>query len=222
MKSFLLIIAVCFLILAPLTVSNALNLGQETYLESLAGTAGYQIDSVQSNTYLDSTIGKLLASIFTLVGISFLSLIIVSGFQWINAHGNEESAKKAKDRIIHATIGLIIIASSYLISFFIYNSINSSITGEVNNFVPEPGLECIDNTNCIGHENGPYCNYNQATGYCGGCTDDDDCSSPTPECVRPLIGPSSCHECVIDADCSDNFGPSFVCGNFECIENNDF
>ena len=203
MKSFFLIIIISVLILVPLTMSQAaLNLGQDSFLEALASKAGFQTTSVQSQTYLDSTIGKMIAGILTLIGVSFLALIIVSGFQWMTAQGNEENAKKAKNRVLHATIGLLIIISSYIISFFIYNSINSSITGQSQEFNPEPGLECINNSDCSSSSDGSYCDYNGATGYCSECLEDSHCQdSNKPKCFIPFFGNNVCGECSSDADC---------------------
>lgn len=64
------------------------------------------------------------ASIIAIVaGFTALLLIIVGGFNYITAGGDAQKAKKARDMIIGALIGVVIIAlSSIIITFVIRNS----------------------------------------------------------------------------------------------------
>lgn len=66
-----------------------------------------------------STIAVIVRIVLSLLGIFFLILIIMGGFQWMSAAGNEETVTKARKRITDASIGLAIIIFSYLISIFI-------------------------------------------------------------------------------------------------------
>ena len=77
------------------------------------GTKGGYADA--SETSLARSAGMLVNTVLGLLGILFIILIIVGGFQWMTAGGNEDAIKKAQSRIKNAVIGLVIIVSSYAI-----------------------------------------------------------------------------------------------------------
>lgn len=64
-------------------------------------------------------IGNIIGAFLSVLGVIFMILLIYGGFRWMNARGNEDETKKARDIIFQATIGLIIVMSAYAISFFI-------------------------------------------------------------------------------------------------------
>lgn len=55
------------------------------------------------------------------VGILFILLILMGGFQWMTSGGNEKKIEEAKARITRATIGLIIIIAAYSIAYTVTN-----------------------------------------------------------------------------------------------------
>jgi hypothetical protein len=75
----------------------------------------------------DMDIGVLVAGIIKvalgLLGIIFIILIIVSGFRWMMAGGNEEQIKKAQTIIKNAVVGLIIVMAAYAITYFVFKYI---------------------------------------------------------------------------------------------------
>ena len=66
-----------------------------------------------------SVISGIIQFVLSLIGIFFLILVIMGGYQWMTAGGNEETIAKAKKRIINATIGLTLVLAAYAISYFI-------------------------------------------------------------------------------------------------------
>lgn len=48
-------------------------------------------------------------------GVIAVLFLIIGGFRYITAHGNEEQAEGAKKTILHAIIGLIVIILSFVI-----------------------------------------------------------------------------------------------------------
>lgn len=57
------------------------------------------------------------------LAIIFLVLVIMAGYKWMTAAGNEEQVKEAKDTLSKAVIGLIIILAAYAITAFIIETI---------------------------------------------------------------------------------------------------
>ena len=80
-----------------------------------------------------ATVGGIVATIIRavlgLLAIIFLVLIVYAGYLWMMARGNEDDVKKAKDIIISATIGLIIVIAAYSITSFVFNALNNASSG---------------------------------------------------------------------------------------------
>lgn len=69
--------------------------------------------------YIFARSGVLIGSILSFIAVVFMILIIYSGILWMTARGNEQQVEKAKNLIIQAIIGLIIVLSAYVITSFI-------------------------------------------------------------------------------------------------------
>ena len=64
-------------------------------------------------------INHLINYLLVFSGIVAIIFIIIGGYLYITSLGNEEHAKKAKDTIIWAIIGLVIILCAYVIVRFV-------------------------------------------------------------------------------------------------------
>lgn len=73
------------------------------------------------NTTLAKVIGVVVSIGLGLIGVLFLGLMIYAGYNWMVARGDEERVKQAKDTIISAVIGLIIVIGAYAIWKFIFS-----------------------------------------------------------------------------------------------------
>lgn len=79
-------------------------------------------------------VARVIQIVLGFLGIIFLILIIISGFNWMMAGGNEEQIKTAQGRIKNAIIGLVIVLAAYAITYFIFKYLPfSSVSG------PQPG-----------------------------------------------------------------------------------
>lgn len=91
--------------------------------EDVATTAGL------SDTDLPTLIGNIINIFLGVLGVVLLVLVIYAGFLWMTAQGDAEQTKKARDIIINAVIGLIIILSAYAITAFVINALTGSELG---------------------------------------------------------------------------------------------
>ncbi len=66
-------------------------------------------------------VGLILGIFFSIIGLIFLVLIILSGVKWMTAQGNSGRVDQAKDTITKAITGLVITLASYGITMFILN-----------------------------------------------------------------------------------------------------
>ena len=93
----------------PAGVSPTLN-----KLTEVAGSGGYS-----ANTSLPAIIGLVIRAALGLVGVIFIILMIVAGFSWMTASGNEQKIQKAQEMIKTTIVGLIITVSAWALWNFI-------------------------------------------------------------------------------------------------------
>jgi hypothetical protein len=96
------------------TVGNSPMLDK---LKSVGGSAGYA--SGTSETTILEILGTGISVGLSLLGVIFIILIILAGYNWMTAAGDQEKISKAQHTIRSAIIGLVIIAGSFAIWLFI-------------------------------------------------------------------------------------------------------
>ncbi|HPV70547.1 MAG TPA: pilin [Candidatus Magasanikbacteria bacterium] len=74
------------------------------------------------------TISTIIRTAMGLLGIVAVGIILIGGFEWMTAGGNEDKTKDAKKRIMYGVIGLAIILSAYAIATFVVNSLVNATT----------------------------------------------------------------------------------------------
>jgi hypothetical protein len=85
----------------------------------------YGLNTAASNTGLirdqrpQEIIGVVVGSALSLLGVIFFLLVIYAGIRWMLAQGNEQEVEKAKQILIAAIIGLIIVLAAYAVTSFI-------------------------------------------------------------------------------------------------------
>ena len=72
-------------------------------------------------------IGGVIKILLSFLGVIFLVLLIYGGYLWMMDRGEEALAKKAKDIIKNAIIGLVIVLAAYAITDFVMDSIFMAI-----------------------------------------------------------------------------------------------
>jgi hypothetical protein len=69
------------------------------------------------------TVGGVIQAFMGLLGIVAVVIILLGGFKWMTAGGEEEKVTEAKKLIISGVIGLVIIMSAYAIATFVVGAI---------------------------------------------------------------------------------------------------
>lgn len=72
---------------------------------------------------LQETIGNLIRVLLGFLGVIAVVIMLLGGFKWMTAGGNDEKVAEAKKLIIAGIIGLAIILSAYAIASFVISSI---------------------------------------------------------------------------------------------------
>jgi len=65
----------------------------------------------------------VISAFLSLLAIIFVILVIIAGYNWMIAAGDESKVSYAKETIKRALIGLIIIAAAYAITAFVFQNI---------------------------------------------------------------------------------------------------
>ena len=95
-------------------------------LNSAAASYG-PYSKTADDTTLATSLGVVISVALSILGIIFIFIVILSGYQWMTAQGNEQSVTKAKDSMTRAVIGLIVVISSYAVWVFIKNTFITQI-----------------------------------------------------------------------------------------------
>lgn len=74
------------------------------------------------------TVANIINVALGLLGIVAVVIVLIGGFEWMTAGGNEEKTGEAKKRIVAGVIGLAIILSAYAIASFVINSLVKATT----------------------------------------------------------------------------------------------
>jgi preprotein translocase subunit SecG len=78
-------------------------------------------------TDLRIVVVNIIKIVLGFLAIIFVVLIIIAGFKWMTAGGNQDRIKEATAQIKNAVIGLLIILVSYSITVFVFRALASKI-----------------------------------------------------------------------------------------------
>lgn len=93
------------------------------------GGSGSCSSGVGSNTGSLQTIAAKIVNIFSIiVGIVAVIMIIVGGFRYVTSGGSQDKVGGAKNTLIYAIIGLVIVALAQAIVHFVLNQSTSVIS----------------------------------------------------------------------------------------------
>ena len=89
---------------------------------SFAATAGL------GDADLTDTIAQIIRIALGFLGVIAVVIILLGGFKWMTAGGNDEKVKSARKLIFSGIIGLVIVISAYAIATFVIESIITATT----------------------------------------------------------------------------------------------
>lgn len=78
---------------------------------------------------LPTTIASIIRVALGFLGIVAVVIILLGGFKWMTAGGNEDKVKDAKKFMIGGVIGLVIVLSAYAIASFVITQITTTTAG---------------------------------------------------------------------------------------------
>jgi len=125
---YLTIIACLSVLIMPIVThaADATGLKATTQYLTNVGEAAYGVKQAPD---LPSLVGKIINIFLSILGVLFVVLMVYAGYSWMTSYGNEQKVTRAKNIIIDATLGLIIILIAYAISNFVVGSLIKAATG---------------------------------------------------------------------------------------------
>ena len=73
-----------------------------------------------------NTIAKIINILSVIIGAIAVVMIIIGGFRYVTSGGNAESTKSARQTIVYAIVGLIIVALAQVIVHFVLHSVSTT------------------------------------------------------------------------------------------------
>ena len=144
-KIFLFAAAACLAL--PILAFAATTTTYDAANTGLTATAGAA--QVNTSTDLPTVIGTVIKAGLGLVGMIFLVLMLYAGAIWMIARGDEARVEKAKETIIAAIIGIIIVVGAYAITNFVVTSFSQPSGGSVPTGACTSDSQCGSGKTCV-------------------------------------------------------------------------
>ena len=84
-------------------------------------TKAFSVKAVgaDAGAFLSTRLGSIIGTLLSFLGVIFMVLVIYAGVLWMTARGAEAQVDKAKDILVNAIIGLILVLAAYAITAFV-------------------------------------------------------------------------------------------------------
>ena len=113
-----------FLIIAVPVFSLALNVSAA----DLGFNYATNLELANTNQDPRDAAVNIVRYLMTFLGIIAVSVILLGGFKWLTAGGNEDKVAEAKKLIVAGIIGLIIILAAFVIVQFVVGTTTNILT----------------------------------------------------------------------------------------------
>ena len=115
-------LAILALMVAPILTLTA-NAQFDPGLNQVENGLGNSLTSTDPRI----VIGRIINMALGFLGVIAVGIVLLGGFKWMTAGGNEEKTGEAKQLLGAGVIGLVIILASWAIANFVINSLNSAV-----------------------------------------------------------------------------------------------
>jgi hypothetical protein len=70
-------------------------------------------DGTTALTYITNIISAVIGFMTAAAGIWFLFMIFIGGYTWMSSMGDKQKLEQARDRIVYALVGLVIVVAAW-------------------------------------------------------------------------------------------------------------
>ena len=106
-----------------ITLAVTLSLTGPILAQSYFGLQQSATQAQYGETNIYSTITTIISVGLSVIGIVFLAIMFYAGLRWMTARGNDELAGKAKDAMVNAILGLILVTLAYGLTTFVFSKL---------------------------------------------------------------------------------------------------
>lgn len=114
-----------FLLSAPIAHANTVTVNE--MFGGYNNANDFATDAGLGSTNLTSTIANFINVGLGFLGIIAVVIILIGGYKWVTAGGEDEKVKKAKKYIFQGIAGLVIVLAAYAIATFALSTITSAM-----------------------------------------------------------------------------------------------
>lgn len=128
--SFIILLFISLMIVNPVKVMAAKDLSDafgKSSTDSLLGLTGKKAGFDTSQRTIDPTIANLISVALSFLGVIFIILMVYGGYIWMTAAGNGDQVTKARNLIVAAIIGLLIVVAAYAFTYFIFDRVANNL-----------------------------------------------------------------------------------------------
>lgn len=105
-------------------IQNNLCQGSNLDVSTTSNTCAATVPD--AGTSVTTTIKKIINILSVIIGAVAVVMIIIGGFRYVTSGGNAESTKSARQTIVYAIVGLVIVALAQIIVHFVLNAVSST------------------------------------------------------------------------------------------------
>jgi predicted membrane channel-forming protein YqfA (hemolysin III family) len=106
-------------------INNCLKKGSTIDLSGINQTT-CPATNVDNNTNVTDLIKKIINILSVIIGAIAVIMIIIGGFRYVTSGGKQESVTAAKNTILYALVGLVIVALAQVIVHFVLNNVTTT------------------------------------------------------------------------------------------------
>lgn len=123
-------------VLTPETIQAKTAKDQfERGLKDTGEKAGYPSGGGDTTSF-GGRLGVAIKLVLSFLGVIFLGLTIFGGYKYMLARGNDQEVRKARDIIVQALIGLIIVLAAYAITVYLGTIVNTEEVFQEEEIIP--------------------------------------------------------------------------------------
>ncbi|MFA6410018.1 MAG: hypothetical protein WCW26_00370 [Candidatus Buchananbacteria bacterium] len=108
--------------------STSGSTGAAKVLEGLSKTAT-KAEITTTETNLPKIAGRAINYFFGVLGVVFLTALLVGGYLWMTAGGNEEKVKKGQGWVVNGINGIIVVFLAYALAYTMLFAMKTAIGG---------------------------------------------------------------------------------------------
>ncbi len=114
-------------------ITSVTSVAMYGLLPAAAMAQNYGLENLYGNVNLGNrplleTVGQIINVLLGFLGVIAVILILVAGFKWMTAAGNEEKVGEAKKLLGAGVVGLVIILAAFAIAAFVIGELSTATT----------------------------------------------------------------------------------------------